>query len=117
MLNYQKNGAKYSFVRNTEVIENTISDPTRGYSVDAVIITGATRSLDPVELAGRISQKKGRVIIVGAVPTGFSRENYYKKELDLKMSCSYGPGRYDDNYENKGFLIAIVAFEEYQKYN
>lgn len=114
MLNYQKNGAKYSFVHNTEGIENTISDLTRGYGVDAVIITAATRSLDPVELAGRISQKKGRVIIVGAVPIGFSRENYYRKELDLRMSCSYGPGRYDDNYENKGYdyPIGYVRFTE-----
>ncbi|HOJ16875.1 MAG TPA: hypothetical protein PLC43_06900 [Caldisericia bacterium] len=40
---------------------------------------------------------------MGAVLTGFNRENYYKKELDLKMSCSYGPDRYDDNYENKGY--------------
>jgi len=110
----KKNGAKYTFVRNTEGLENTILDITRGYGADAVIITAATRSLDPVELAGKISRKKGRVIIVGAVPTGFSRENYYKKELELRMSCSYGPGRYDDNYENKGYdyPIGYVRFTE-----
>jgi polar amino acid transport system substrate-binding protein len=110
----KKNGAIYSFVRNTEGLENTILDITRGYGADAVIVTAATKSLDPVELAGKISRKKGRVIIVGAVPTGFSRENYYKKELDLRMSCSYGPGRYDDNYENKGYdyPIGYVRFTE-----
>ena len=43
-----------------------------------------------------------KVVIVGAVPTGFERKNYYRKELDLRMSCSYGPGRYDTNYEEKG---------------
>jgi len=51
---------------------------------------------------------------MGAVLTGFNRENYYKKELDLKMSCSYGPGRYDYNYENKGYdyPIGYVRFTE-----
>jgi len=110
----KKNGAKYSFIRSTEGLENTIMDITRGYGADAVIITAATNSLDPVNFAGIISRKKGRIIIVGAVPTGFSRENYYKKELDLRMSCSYGPGRYDDNYENKGYdyPIGYVRFTE-----
>ena len=110
----KKNGAKYSFIRHIEGLENTIMDITRGYGADAVIITAATSSLDPVNFAGIISRKKGRVIIVGAVPTGFNRENYYKKELDLKMSCSYGPGRYDYNYENKGYdyPIGYVRFTE-----
>jgi polar amino acid transport system substrate-binding protein len=75
---------------------------TNGYGVDAVIITAATSSLEPIEVSGDILRKKGRVVIVGAVPTGFSREKYYKKELELRMSASYGPGRYDNTYEEKG---------------
>src|SRR5262249_38543705 len=58
--------------------------------------------------------KKGRVVIVGAVPTGFTRKNYYKKELDLKMSASYGPGRYDSEYEEQGvdYPYAYVRWTE-----
>lgn len=71
--------------------------------VDAVIITAAASDTGPVNLAGRISRKKGRVVVVGDVPTGFDREpDYYHKELELRMSCSYGPGRYDPEYEEKG---------------
>jgi len=95
-------GANFSFVRNEDGLEQKILSETSGYGVDAVIITAGTKSIDPVELAGRLARKKGKVVIVGAVPTGFSRENYYKKELELRMSCSYGPGRYDPNYEEKG---------------
>jgi len=97
-----KNGDNAAFLRTDESLEQVIMSATNGFGVDAVIITAGTNSLDPVELAGTISRKKGKVIIVGAVPTGFSRDNYYKKELDLRMSTSYGPGRYDPNYEEKG---------------
>lgn len=76
---------------------------TSGIGADAVIITAATDSLEPVNLAGRLLRKRGTVVVVGAVPTGFDREpDYYRKELSLKMSCSYGPGRYDPVYEVKG---------------
>lgn len=95
-------GAYKSFNRNTENLENIIKHLTDGYGVDAVIITAATSSNDPIDFSGEICRKKGKVIIVGSVPTGFKRANYYKKELELKMSCSYGPGRYDTNYEENG---------------
>ena len=96
-------GAELSFQRNEEQLEQAILNFTNGYGADAVIITAGTSSNDPIDLAGVLCRRKGRVIIVGAVPTGFSRKNYYNKELELRMSCSYGPGRYDDNYENKGY--------------
>ena len=95
-------GADYAFERNNGGLEQGIIEKTSGQGVDVVIITAGTDSLDPIELAGKLARKKGKVIIVGAVPTGFSRENYFKKELDLRMSCSYGPGRYDPDYEQKG---------------
>ncbi len=95
--------ADISLERNTAGIEDKINDFTNGLGVDAVIIAAATQSLDPVNFAGAIVRKKGTVVVLGAVPTGFDREPYYyKKELQLKMSCSYGPGRYDLNYEEKG---------------
>lgn len=107
-------GMEFAFSRNTVNLEAIINDFSFGYGADAVIITAATVSHDPVELAGRILRKKGKVVIVGAVPTGFSRENYYKKELDLRMSSSYGPGRYDLNYEEKGidYPVGYVRWTE-----
>lgn len=89
--------------RNTPGIEDRISDFTGGLGVDAVIIAAATDSTDPINFAGAIARKKGKVVILGAVPPAFDRDPYwYRKELELKMSCSYGPGRYDINYEEKG---------------
>jgi len=107
-------GANYAFNRNQAGIEDIIKDITNGYGTDAVVITASTSSLDPVEFAGIIARKKAKIVVVGAVPTGFSRANYYKKELDLRMSSSYGPGRYDANYEEKGidYPIGYVRFTE-----
>jgi polar amino acid transport system substrate-binding protein len=92
-----------SLVRDDAGITAKIDEFTDGIGCDAVIITAATDSLDPVNFAGQISRKRGTVIIVGDVPTGFDRDPfYYRKELQVKMSCSYGPGRYDPTYEEKG---------------
>jgi len=84
-------------------IEDKIASFTDGFGCDGVIITAASKSLDPINFAGAIARKKGTIVVVGAVPTGFERDpHYYKKELQVRMSCSYGPGRYDPDYEDKG---------------
>lgn len=84
-------------------LEGMIIQLTDGYGCDAVIIAASSSSLDPINLAGAFVKKKGTVVVVGAVPTGFDREPYYyNKEVTLKMSCSYGPGRYDSKYEIQG---------------
>ena len=104
-----------SYIRSTPGIEEQIISYTHGLGVDSVIIAAATSSLDPVNFAGAICRKRGKVIVLGAVPTGFDREPYYyKKELEMKMSCSYGPGRYDLNYEEKGvdYPAAYVRWTE-----
>lgn len=104
-----------ALVRNTPGIEEQIKDYTSGMGVDCVIIAAATSSLDPVNFAGAISRKRGRIVVLGAVPTGFDREpHFYKKELELRMSCSYGPGRYDLNYEENGidYPAAYVRWTE-----
>jgi len=75
---------------------------TGGFGVDAVIITAATKSNEPIEIAGHICRDRGRVVIVGAVRTDVPRSPFYEKEIEIKMSRSYGPGRYDYNYEEKG---------------
>jgi len=109
-----RSGADVAFTRGSGEEERAIVDFSDGYGVDAVIITAGSSSLDPVELAGGLCRRKGRVVIVGAVPTGFSRENYYRKELELRMATSYGPGRYDPNYEEKGrdYPIGYVRWTE-----
>lgn len=103
-----------AFQRNKENLDRIILQHTDGYGSDAVIITAGTTSSDPVDLAGVLCRKKGKVVIVGNVSTGFNRNNYFKKELDLRMSSSYGPGRYDKKYEDKGldYPIAYVRWTE-----
>lgn len=89
--------------RSAAGIDEQILNATGGHGADAVIIAAATSSLDPINFAGSIARKKGKVVVLGAVPTGFDRDpHWYRKELELKMACSYGPGRYDLNYEEKG---------------
>lgn len=75
---------------------------SRGRGADAVLITAATSSNEPVELAGEISRPQGRVIVVGAVGLNLPRKPYYDRELTFRISMSYGPGRYDRNYEERG---------------
>ena len=95
--------ADAAWVRSDEGIEQRIHRLTNGIGADAVIITAATTSLDPINFAGKLARHKGRVVVVGDVPTGFDREpDYYHKELELRMSCSYGPGRHDLDYEQHG---------------
>ncbi|HWN11062.1 MAG TPA: bi-domain-containing oxidoreductase [Pyrinomonadaceae bacterium] len=83
-------------------IKDFILDWTRGRGADAVVITTATESNQPVELAGEISRLKGRVIVVGTTGLEIPRQSYYARELSLKLSMSYGPGRYDSDYEERG---------------
>jgi predicted dehydrogenase/threonine dehydrogenase-like Zn-dependent dehydrogenase len=104
-----------AFARDAEGLEGKILDATEGIGCDAVIISAATDSLDPINFAGAIARKRGAVVIVGDVPTGFERNPYYyRKELVVKMSCSYGPGRYDPEYEEKGqdYPVAYVRWTE-----
>ena len=75
---------------------------TNGWGVDAVIITAATKSNQPIELAGEIARQKGKVVVVGRIGMNVPRDIYYQKELDLRLSMSYGPGRYDKEYEERG---------------
>ena len=88
--------------RSDAGLQSAFAAFTGGRGFDAVIITAATQSTDPVELAAAILRQKGVIVIVGAVPMNIPREpHFYKKELELKISCSYGPGRYDPTYEEE----------------
>lgn len=95
--------AAFSVARNDNNLLAAADNFTSGQGFDKVIITAGTQSNDPIELAGQISRKKGLVVVVGAVKMDVPRDPYYyKKELEIKMSCSYGPGRYDPEYEEGG---------------
>jgi polar amino acid transport system substrate-binding protein len=98
-----KHSTDLALLRDDTGIEARIAQFTQGLGCDAVIITAATDSHDPINFAGAIARKRATIVVLGAVPTGFEREpHYYRKELQLRMSCSYGPGRYDPEYEDKG---------------
>lgn len=80
----------------------SIKSFTRGLGTDAVIITASTDADEPILLALDVARKKSPIVIVGAVPMNVPRSPFYEKELELRISCSYGPGRYDPNYEEGG---------------
>jgi predicted dehydrogenase len=75
----------------------------RGQGLDAVIVAAASHGSGPLEQAGAISRLRGRVVVVGLVGMEVPRSLYYRKELELRMSMSYGPGRYDPDFEERGF--------------
>ncbi|GAB4226159.1 MAG: bi-domain-containing oxidoreductase [Acidobacteriota bacterium] len=95
-------GLEHAAVRGRDDVEALCRRLGDGHGVDAVIIAAAAKSGDPIELAGEVCRERGRVVVVGAVPMNVPREPYYRKELDLVVSRSYGPGRYDPQHEQHG---------------
>ena len=91
---------------------------SRGVGVDGVIITASSKSNDPVTQAARMSRKRGRIILVGVIGLELSRADFYEKELTFQVSCSYGPGRYDPNYEEQGndYPLAFVRWTEQRNF-
>lgn len=75
---------------------------SRGRGMDGVLIAAATKSSEPMHQAALMSRKRGRIVLVGVAGLELSRDDFYKKELSLQVSCSYGPGRYDPAYEREG---------------
>ena len=90
------------------------AEMSRGAGVDSVLITAETSSSDPVNLAGAIARDRAIVVAVGTVGMDIERKAYYEKELDFRISRSYGPGRYDAAYEQKGrdYPIGYVRWTE-----
>ena len=89
-------------VVSTEEAAKEIAIWTRGHGADAVLITAATDSNQPIELAAQVSRLKGRVIVVGMTGMNIPRQPFFSRELKLIISMSYGPGRYDPDYEERG---------------
>lgn len=91
---------------------------SRGRGVDGVLIAASTASNGPIHQAAEMCRKRGRVVLVGVTGMELSREDFYKKELTFQVSCSYGPGRYDPQYEEKGidYPIGYVRWTEQRNF-
>lgn len=89
-----------------------------GRGVDGVLITAATRSNDPVTQAARMCRKRGRIVLVGVAGLELDRADFYEKELTFQVSCSYGPGRYDPQYEQAGtdYPLGFVRWTEQRNF-
>lgn len=106
-------GAELSILRSDDV-HGALEAFTGGIGADSVIVTAAADSNDPIELAGELCRDRGVVSMVGAVRMDIPRKVYYDKELELRLSRSYGPGRYDPEYEEGGrdYPISYVRWTE-----
>lgn len=94
--------------------EQSVMELTRGFGADAVIITASTSSDLVIKQAARMSRKRGRIVLVGVIGLSIDRSDFYEKELTFQVSCSYGPGRYDEVYEQQGidYPAAYVRWTE-----
>ena len=91
---------------------------SRGRGVDAVLITAATDSNEPMSQAANMLRKRGRIVLVGVVGLELSRAEFYEKEITFQVSCSYGPGRYDTQYEDQGrdYPVGFVRWTEQRNF-
>jgi predicted dehydrogenase/threonine dehydrogenase-like Zn-dependent dehydrogenase len=91
---------------------------SRGRGVDAVIVTAATKSSEPMHQAALMCRKRGRIVLVGVTGLELSRADFFQKELSFQVSCSYGPGRYDPAYEEAGhdYPVGYVRWTEQRNF-
>ncbi len=91
---------------------------SRGAGMDGVLITAATGSHEPVHQAALVSRKRGRIVLVGVAGLNLNRDDFYRKELSFQVSCSYGPGRYDAEYEDQGrdYPLPFVRWTEQRNF-
>lgn len=101
-----------------EQVQQVAEHFSAGRGIDAVLITAATDSNEPVEQAARMCRQRGRVVLVGITGLQLNRADFYKKELSFQVSCSYGPGRYDDVYESRGvdYPFGLVRWTEQRNF-
>ncbi len=95
-------------------IVNYIMNETEDIGADGVLITASSKSDDIIHQACQMCRKRGRIVLVGVIGLNLQRDDFYKKELTFQVSCSYGAGRYDEEYENKGidYPLAYVRWTE-----
>jgi len=110
----QKCGIKNAMVFGRDDVSSLVMSLTQGYGTDAVLITTGTKDNSPVELSAEISRDKGRIVDIGITKMDLPWRPYNEKELEFVFSRSYGPGRYDPNYEEKGidYPIGFVRWTE-----
>lgn len=110
----QQLGAEITLDPKSENVVNAIENWTGGYGADTVLFTAATSSSEPLSESFRMCKKKGKVVLVGVSGMEIKRADIYTKELDFIISTSYGPGRYDRSYEEKGidYPYAYVRWTE-----
>jgi predicted dehydrogenase/threonine dehydrogenase-like Zn-dependent dehydrogenase len=110
----QKLGADYAFQADRSKLISKVKQITQDQGVDVVIISASSKSNEPIEMAADLSRHKGKVVALGLFPMNIPRNAYYLKELDLRLSMSYGPGRYDPYYEERGhdYPYAYVRWTE-----
>ncbi len=91
-----------------------VQSATNGVGADGVIITASAKTDELISQAARMCRKRGKVILVGVIGLNLRRSDFYDKEISFQVSCSYGPGRYDDDYEQKGidYPIGYVRWTE-----
>ena len=111
-------GATALLAKEIEELEALTKGLTSGRGVDGVLITASTSSSDPVRHAARMCRKRGRIVLVGVTGLELSRADFYEKELTFQVSCSYGPGRYDPLYEQKGqdYPVGYVRWTEQRNF-
>ncbi len=92
----------------------TVLETTGGAGADGVVITASSKSQDIISNAAQMSRKRGRIVLVGVIGLNMNRAEFYEKELTFQVSCSYGPGRYDENYEQRGidYPLPFVRWTE-----
>ena len=103
-----------AFVSTSCDVVKTVEGLTNGIGADAVLITASSKSNEVISQAAGMSRKKGRIVLIGVIGLDIQRGDFFKKELSFQVSCSYGPGRYDEVYEQKGidYPIAFVRWTE-----
>lgn len=99
--------------RNGDVVK-FVEENTNGVGADGVIITASAKTDEIISQAAKMSRKRGRIILVGVIGLNLSRAEFYEKELSFQVSCSYGPGRYDEEYEQRGtdYPLPFVRWTE-----
>ena len=100
-------------------VEKFVEEITNGVGTDGVIITASAKTDEIISQAAKMSRKRGRIILVGVIGLNLSRAEFYEKELSFQVSCSYGPGRYDDDYEQKGidYPLPFVRWTEKRNFD
>lgn len=125
-IDFDKQKLELARLFGAEIVDlSTAQDPiiaaqlySRGHGVDAVIIAASTKSNDPVHQAAQMCRKRGRIVLIGSAGLELSRADFFEKELTFQVSCSYGPGRYDPNYEERGndYPIGFVRWTEQRNF-